>query len=128
MKKKLFVILGFFLSFLLGYALKPTHSEELDKMKFTLIASRQASVELNKKYNSIYNKLAIVAMNRNNTGAIFAFEVIKILSPEMMTMSKSLGMDCKKYGEDGKPIMVEDYKTGQMNPVEILPEEIRIAK
>lgn len=122
--KKIFLILGFVLSFVLGYAVKPSHSEELKDMKSTVDKARTASVELNRQFNEMYNKFGYAALNNNKFGGV-GLQIMQVLSPNIMSVNKALGLDCKKYDENGKPVMVKE-KTGETSPIEILPEEIRI--
>lgn len=119
-----FNVLALVIGFIIGYVVKPTHSDRLEEYISTINHSREASIELNKQFNDIYNKMGILAMGGNEY-AITICQTMQQLTHNIKQVSKALGLDCREYNEDGKPLMIED-ENGQTNPVEILPEKIKI--
>lgn len=127
MKQRIiFIIIGLVLGFAFGYYVKPSKSSEMEDAKRTLDNAREASVKLNIQFNHLYDQLGLIALENGNKYAIASFQTLQKLTPNIMQISKSLRMDCKQYDDNGKPIMVENDKTGQTTPIEALPEEIRI--
>lgn len=126
MKQKIvFSILGVILGFVMGIIAKPSHSDELEDYKTMVDDARKASVELNKVFNNFYNRIGYYALGGDDC-AIAAAQVMQNLTPNMMKINKSLRLDCKTYDKNGKPSMIKDDKTGKTNPLEGLPEEIRV--
>lgn len=118
-----FLILGFILGGIVVGALVSKESET----KRTLDFSRSKMIELNKEYNELFNKLAYYSMAENNSYATAAAQTLQQLTPGLIELNKALKLDCKEYQENGEPLMVQDEK-GSMNPLEKLPEEIRIVE
>ena len=113
------------MGFTFAYFINSSQSKRLEECQSTIDAARNASVELNKQFNQIYNRLGILGIEGNEY-AVACFQTLQRLTPNIMQVSKDLGIDCKQYDENGKPVMIEDEKTKQVNPIEILPEVIRI--
>lgn len=120
--KALFFVAGLSIGFLFGFFCN-TSNKELDNSQHTIEQARAASVELNKQFNLLYNNSGKLAIDGNEY-AIAIFQSIGPLTHNIMMISKSLGLDCRKYNESGKPIMIKDEETGELNPIEILPETI----
>lgn len=55
------------------------------------------------------------------SGVVCLQQILK----EIMALNKALGIDCKQYSENGKPILTET-EDGAKSPIEILPNELRI--
>ena len=47
------------------------------------------------------------------------------LTPEIVSINKSLKIDCKRYDDNGEPVMLKD-NYGILSPCEIIPDELRI--
>lgn len=131
MKKDIIIITFFLIGAVLGGVVVhiiDTNKNEIaikDK-QVVLDSSRVSIIELNKTYNYLFENLGRAAFGQqNNEPAIVAFQVLQRLTPELMELNKSLKLDCKRYREDGTPVMVKD-KNGLESPLETLPEEIKI--
>lgn len=86
--------------------------------------ARMAVIELNQKYNKLYQVVMEGYMGGNEE-----FEAAGIclqsLTMEIINVNKALHIDCKKYGKNGEPQMIED-KNGKLSPIEIIPDELKI--
>ncbi len=95
-------------------------NEEEDMIK----DSREAVIELNQKYNQLY-QVVMEGYIGGNKEFEAAGLCLQALTMELINVNKALHIDCKKYGSDGKPQMIED-KNGTSSPIEIIPDELRI--
>lgn len=123
MKQKIvFSVVGLLLGFIIGYTLQ---SERLENLQFTIDNARNASIALNKHYNQLYNKISGPALFEGNDYGIVCLQILQKLYPDIKQVSEDLGLDCKRYNEDGTPLMIKK-EDGQTHPIEGLPEEIKL--
>ena len=124
----LFSISGLIIGIVLGggivFMLNTSAIKERERAKSVINQSRASIIELNKKYNEVYNNLGILSYELNNNYAKSTMQLLQQFTQPLIDVNKSLGLDCKKY-QDGSPIMMQDIN-GKKTPVEIIPEEIRI--
>lgn len=111
-------ILYIMLLFLIGCNSSSEQSEEI------VDDSRSAVIELNQRYNELY-QVVMKEYLRGNAEYEAAGVCLQALTKEIMAVNKALHIDCKMYGENGSPQMVED-KYGNLSPIEILPNELKI--
>ena len=124
MKQKItLVVISLSIGFVVGYMVKPTMSDQLKECQSTINNTRNALIELNKHYNTLFNGLGYYAM-QGNSEATLSIQALQELFPRILHTCKTIGLDCNKYDEDGTPTMIEN-ENGNKNPVEILPEEIK---
>lgn len=122
MKQKIiFSVVGLLLGFIIGYTLQ---SERMENLQFTIDKARNASIVLNKQYNQLYKEIGGHAIGGNDY-AIACFQTLQNLYLDIQQISKDLGLDCKRYNEDGTPLMIRK-EDGCKYPLEGLPEEINV--
>lgn len=114
------ILLSAILLFLLGC---DSSSKDNDSI---IDNSRTAVIELNQKYNQLYN-IVMKEYIKGNSEYEAAGICLQSLTKELMAVNKALLIDCKKYDEKGKPQMIED-QSGNLSPVEIIPNELKIEK
>ncbi len=120
------LLLGIIIGVSIGLFLSSKATNDNEDAQVILDNSRLYMIEFNKEYNKLYNDLGILVIGEDNDYARLTIHVLQKLTPDLIKINKSLKLDCKKY-QDGNPLMIED-KYGNKNPLEILPEEIRIMK
>ncbi len=98
-----------------------TSSNEDEKM---IKNSRLAVLELNKKYNQLY-QVVMEGYLSGNKEFEAAGICLQSLTMEIINVNKALHIDCKQYGKNGNPQMIED-KNGKLSPIEIIPDELKI--
>ena len=116
------LILGFVMGGAVVGAMMQSKDVETQKV---LDFSRSKMVEFNKGYNEMVNSVVYYAIEKNDGYATVAAQTLQHLTPELIELNKALRLDCKEYQENGKPLMVKD-ENGVENPLEKLPEEVRI--
>lgn len=122
MKQKIiFSASGLILGFIIGYTLQ---LDRLQNLQFKIENARNASIVLNRQYNKIFREIGVRAIDGNNY-AVACCQTLQSLFPSIMQVSKDLGLDCKRYNEDGTPLMIKE-ENGQKHPVEGLPEDIKL--
>lgn len=129
MKEKAIISIVFFLIGLCvgGIAECASMSKRIKNNEQVIIDNgRTAMIEFNKEYNKVYNNLGYLAIGQGNEYAIVTMQVLQKLTSELIKLNKSLKLDCKIY-RNGAPSLIED-ENGNTNPLEKLPEEIRILK
>ena len=97
-----------------------------EKEERLLNEGRNSIIELNKEMNRIGEKLFIIAYSEDNPYAKYSLKVLELLTPKVMNVNKSLGLECQEY-KNGAPVTIED-ENGIKKPVETLPEVIRISR
>lgn len=88
--------------------------------------ARRDIINLNQKYNNLYQFVMVNYMQGNNNYGPAAV-CLQDLAVELMAVNKALKIDCYKYDEKGNPIMERD-NNGKSTPVEIIPNEMKIKK
>lgn len=88
--------------------------------------SRTSVIELNTEYNKMFNNLGVLALRDNNDYARAAAQVLQQLFPKLISLNKSLKLDCTEY-KNGAPVSIQD-ENGKTTPLEKLPEKIRLIK
>ena len=122
MKQKIiFCVAGLIGGIIIGYV---SQLDKLQDLQFTIDSARNASIVLNKQYNQLSNLIGGHAIGGNDY-ALACYQTLQKLFPEIMQVSKDLGLDCKRYNEDGTPLMIKK-EDGQTYPIEGLPEEIKL--
>ena len=116
------LILGFVIGGVVGGFLIQGKCDDNQKV---LDYSRNKMVEFNKGYNEMVNSVIYYAIEKNDGYATVAAQTLQQLTPGLIELNKALKLDCKEYQENGEPLMVKD-KNGVENPLEKLPEEVRI--
>lgn len=116
------LILGFVIGGVVGGFLIQGKGAENQKV---LDHGRSKMVEFNKVYNEMVNSVIYYAIEKNDGYATVAAQTLQQLTPGIIEINKALKLDCKEYQENGEPLMVKD-KNGVENPLEKLPEEVRI--
>lgn len=130
MKQKVFLSISFFLIGICigGVAECVRMSSNAEKEKQTLVEiienSRTTIIELNTEYNKMFNNLGVLALRDNNDYARAAAQVLQQLFPKLISLNKSLKLDCTEY-KNGAPVSIQD-ENGKTTPLEKLPEEIRL--
>ena len=122
MKQKIiFSASGLILGFIIGYTLQ---LDRLQNLQFKIDNARNASIVLNRQYNKLFSDIGVHAIGGNNY-AVACYQTLQKLFPEIKQVSKDLGLDCKRYNEDGTPLIIKK-DNGQKHPLEGLPEDIKL--
>lgn len=89
--------------------------------------ARVEVINLNKKFNDLYQVVAYEYMIEDNKDFEKATLCLQALTNEIVAVNKSLKIDCKKYNENGKPKMLEN-EDGTKSPIEGPPNKLRLEK
>lgn len=86
--------------------------------------TRTEIIKLNQKYNDIFEIVAKEYMAGDQRYE-FAVRSIQLLTPELIEVNKALKIDCKRYNDEGKPIMIKG-EDGVSHPCYIVPNELKL--
>ena len=109
----------------IGFAIGAAVFVSNNKYKKMVKEARMECIEYNKEHNQIYNVIMKNYLFQQDEKYGLAGSIMLELDfPHLMSINKALGIDCKKYGENGKVIMSE--QNGKQYPMEGLPDELKL--
>lgn len=102
-------------------------SPEISDNQITVDKARRECIELNREFNQLYQVIMLNYAIKGDPDFESAAICLQKLMPKIMSVNKSLQIDCINYDEDGEPIMVK-HEDGNLYPGESLPNELKIEK
>ncbi len=97
------------------------------KYKNMVKNARLECIKYNKEYNEIYDAIFKNYFMDGGERYKLAALILQNDFPFIMAINKALDIDCREYDENGEVIMAEQ-KNGEQQPMEHLPNELRIMK